>query len=88
MTDAPDAGPRIGRPSGPGLGTLPAAPGSLTAPPGPSAAHAWSTDAQRWLATAGGVVARLDADAAAATHSDTYSADVMLAVTLTFGKDR
>jgi len=65
------------------LGPFPAAPGSLTSPPGPAAAGQWLADAQRWLATAGKVVARLDADAAAATRPDIYSADVVLAVTLT-----
>ena len=66
-----------------GVGPFPSAPGSLTAPPGPGAGQRWLADAQRWQAEAARVVSRLDADAAAATHPDAYSADVVLAVTLT-----
>ena len=69
--------------AGESLGAFPPAPGSLTAPPGPAAAQQWLGEANRWLGTAGKVVARLDADAAAATRPDQYSADVVLAVTLT-----
>jgi hypothetical protein len=65
------------------LGAFPPAPGTLTAPPGPAAAQRWLAAAERWLAVARQVVARLDADAAAATDPDAHSADVVLAVTLT-----
>lgn len=83
MTDRTDAAAAVVSRAREGLGAFPAAPGSLTSPPGPAAAQQWLSTAQQWLATAASVVARLDADAAAATTPDSHSADVMLAVTLT-----
>ncbi len=64
------------------LGAFPPAPGSLLAPPGPAATNQWLNEARRWSVTALQVVDRLDADAAAATSPDAFSADVVLAVTL------
>jgi hypothetical protein len=83
VTNGTDAGLQLTSADREALGAFPAAPGSLTAPPGPAAAQQWLSAAQRWLAVAGKVVARLDADAAAATVPDAYSSDVVLAVTLT-----
>jgi hypothetical protein len=83
VTNGTDAGLQLTGADREALGAFPAAPGSLTAPPGPAATQQWLSAAQRWLAVAGKVVARLDADAAAATVPDAYSSDVVLAVTLT-----
>lgn len=83
MTNGIDIGPLVGDTASEALGAFPGAPGSLTVPPGPNATQQWLSSAQRWLATAGDVVARLDADAAAATRPDAFSADLVLAVTLT-----
>jgi hypothetical protein len=83
VTNGADLGTLLGSRSDGALGPFPPAPGSLTSPPGPAAAQQWLSAAQAWLATAGGAVARLEADAAAATDPDAFSADVVLAVTLT-----